>query len=107
MSDATLTTCDGPGCNTQFEAYRGQRFCSNRCRVARWREDKGLSTGPREVNCAHCGDAFQLSGKSGQVQKYCSDLCRYLASRERRRVRHQHDTQEQPNARAAAGASVP
>lgn len=58
----------------------GQRFCSEQCRRAWWKEHPELVIRKAyySMTCAHCGEVFRSYGNKNR--KYCCHAC-YIAAR--------------------------
>jgi predicted nucleic acid-binding Zn ribbon protein len=79
-------------CRRYFDGRKDARFCSDRCRLKRWR---ALGMGPRKIDvwtalgeqsarkCEHCGELLWRPGMHWPRanKRYCSDRCRIAAHR--------------------------
>ena len=78
-----------PICGKTFAGDKRRKYCSDVCRTRREYNVKRIPKSlrpPRIVNCAICGNAFEVSYES--LQKYCSAACRAIAKKRRAHERH-------------------
>ena len=62
----------------QRQHHRQKLFCSDRCRLSWWHDNRHLAKGTTEKTCPVCGSSFT----AGAERKYCSHSC-YITGRYR------------------------
>ena len=71
--------------------HRQKLFCSNKCRLSWWHDNRHMAKGAAEKTCPVCGASFTADGR----RKYCSHSC-YITGRyrptEALEVQKQYDT---------------
>ena len=78
-----------PICGKTFTGDKRRKYCSDVCRTRREYNVKRIPKSlrpPRIVNCAICGNAFEVSYES--LRKYCSAACRGIAQKRRAHERY-------------------
>lgn len=78
-----------PICGKTFAGDKRRKYCSDTCRTRREYNVKRIPKSlrpPRIVNCAICGNAFEVSYES--LRKYCSAACKKIAQKRRAHERY-------------------
>ena len=63
---------------TSLPHHRSKLFCSDKCRLSWWHDNRHLARGAAEKVCPVCGSPFTADGS----RKYCSHSC-YITGRYR------------------------
>lgn len=95
--DAVLKTCEYSICNNQFwTTLSRKKYCSSQCKVASFKETKGIETPLREGRiCKREGCSNVIDADKKLTVKYCSNSCRQKIYHERHRDKEQEQRNKQ------------
>ena len=74
VKDGQCKKCGAP--ITSLPHHRPKLFCSDRCRLSWWHDNRHLAKNTERKTCLSCGVSFTADGR----RKYCSHSC-YIKAR--------------------------